>query len=84
MPAGSIVVIHSAYAGGLMGQEMMARGLRERFGYGLEPLPGGVFESWLVPLLPDIMEEPLTHQNPLAWLLRYKTQQFRTEVFRVK
>ncbi len=42
------------------------------------------FESWLVPLLPDIMEEPITHQNPLAWLLRYRRQDFATWLFVIR
>lgn len=35
------------------------------------------------PLLPDIMEEPVTHVNPLAWYLRYMRQNFETTVFQV-
>jgi 4-amino-4-deoxy-L-arabinose transferase-like glycosyltransferase len=35
------------------------------------------------PLLPDIMEEPVTHVNPLAWHLRYFRQNFETTVFEV-
>lgn len=82
MEAGSILAVHSAYAGGREGLRMLAGGLARR--YELAPLEGGVFESRLVPLLPDIMEQPLTHQNPLAWLLRYRTQYFRTELYLVK
>ncbi len=36
-----------------------------------------------LPLLPDIMMEPFTHTNPLAWYLRYRTQLFETSVLRV-
>lgn len=35
------------------------------------------------PLLPDIMEEPGTHVNPLAWHLRYIRQNFETSVLEV-
>ena len=42
-----------------------------------------VFESRIVPLLPDIMEVPGTHPNPLAWFYRYQPQTFRTIVFRI-
>jgi len=81
MPPGSLVVLHSAYSGGLEGQSHFVRLLREDFGYDLKLMDKAVFTSSLVPLLPDIMEEPLTHQNPLAWLLRYRRQEFRTEVY---
>lgn len=84
MPSGSVVVLSSAYAGGLQGLQMQIQVLREKYGYDLQPLPNALFESTLVPLLPDIMEEPGTHQNPLAWLLRYVPQHFQTEVFVVK
>ena len=84
MPPGSVVAVHSAYAGGFEGQARFIRFLRGSFGYNLRPLEKGIFTSWLVPLLPDIMEEPLTHQNPLAWLLRYRRQDFRTELFVVE
>ena len=39
--------------------------------------------SWVVPLLPDIMERPGTHQNPMAWMLRYRKQHFRTTIHEV-
>lgn len=35
------------------------------------------------PILPDIMQEPLTHQNPLAPLLRYRRQIFATTILQV-
>lgn len=35
------------------------------------------------PLLPDIMEEPLTHTNPLAWYLRYRRQTYETIILKV-
>lgn len=36
-----------------------------------------------IPLLPDIMEEPLAHTNPLAFYLRYRRQYFETVVLKV-
>jgi len=42
------------------------------------------FEARLVPLLPDIMENPDTHQNPAAWFYRYYPQRFRTVVLRIE
>jgi 4-amino-4-deoxy-L-arabinose transferase-like glycosyltransferase len=41
------------------------------------------FASISYPLLPDIMEEPGTHVNPLAWHLRYIRQNFETAVLEV-
>lgn len=35
------------------------------------------------PLFPDLMEEPGTHVNPLAWHLRYMRQNFETTVLEV-
>ena len=78
MAPGSVVAIHSAY-GGPSTQSALLRLLGER--YDLRPLGRGFFHASIVPLLPDIMEEPLTHQNPLAWLLRYQRQQFSTFLF---
>jgi len=42
------------------------------------------FESRIVPLLPDIMENPDTHQNPVAWFYRCYPQRFRTVVLRIE
>jgi hypothetical protein len=81
MPVGSILALHSAY-GGPEKQRYLFGMLAQR--YVLTPIPNGVFESWLVPLLPDIMEDPGTHQNPLAWMLRYRKQSFRTDLYRVE
>jgi len=41
------------------------------------------FEASIVPLLPDIMEIPGTHPNPLAWVFRYHRQRFRTVVLQI-
>ena len=42
------------------------------------------FSRRALPLLPDIMQESLTHQNPLAWLLRYQWQYFETSVMQIQ
>jgi 4-amino-4-deoxy-L-arabinose transferase-like glycosyltransferase len=41
------------------------------------------FEAVTVPLLPDIMENPDTHTNPVAWFYRYAPQRFRTVILRI-
>lgn len=41
------------------------------------------FRSDLVPLLTDIMEEPGTHQNPLAFVFRYNRQSFKTVIYKI-
>jgi len=42
------------------------------------------FRAEIVPLLPDIMEIPGTHPNPLAWFYRYHRQQFYTVVLAIE
>ena len=78
MESGSVVALHSAY-GGRDGVAFLETLLSRR--YKLKPVPGGYFESRLVPLFPDIMAEPGTHQNPLAWGLRYQPQEFQTRLY---
>jgi hypothetical protein len=80
MEPGSVVALHSAY-GGPSGLSFIEALLAKR--YHLKPVRGGVFESSIVPLLPDIMQEGGTHQNPLAWALRYQTQRFQTRLYLV-
>ena len=41
------------------------------------------FEATIIPLLPDVMENPDTHQNPAAWFYRYQRQRFRTVILRI-
>ena len=78
MEPGSVVALHSAY-GGRAGVAFLETILSRR--YKLKPVPGGYFESRIVPLFPDIMQEPGTHQNPLAWGLRYQPQEFQTRLY---
>jgi len=88
LAAGDYLCLHSAY-GGLsryptllpavrLGEQMER--LRSRYDFD----EAAWFESRLVPLLPDIMENPDTHQNPVAWFYRYQPQRFRTVILRIK
>lgn len=88
---GDYVCLHSGY-GGLNLAPLLAEHLRfGRFGRQIEMLSRhyeleevGVFGSELIALLPDIMENPDSHQNPAAWFFRYQPQRFRSTVFRIK
>ena len=73
-----IVCLSSAY-GGMGAFYPATRWLRERHGARLI----AHFESTLVPFLPDIMQEPFSHQNPLALTFRYTPQYFRTEIYQI-
>ncbi len=61
----------------LVGDEFQR--LRDR--YQLELL--GQFQTGIVPIFPDLMEQRQQEQTPLAWLLRYQPQSFETRVYRV-
>jgi hypothetical protein len=76
-PPGSYVVLSSAYGG----PEAYNRTLAQLTGQMGGEVVAGPFESWLVPLLPDIMQSPqFGHQSPMAWIYRYLPQQFRSVV----
>jgi hypothetical protein len=81
MPRGSILALHSSY-GGFENVEFVRMVLARR--YRLFSLQDGVFRSQLTPLLPDIMRDPISHQNPMAWFLRYQTQHFETSLYLVE
>lgn len=78
LPEGAVLILSSAYP---------APDLRQ---YRLEPLQAAdepdanPFHASLLPLLPDIMEQPMTAQNPLAWNFRYSFQRFTTTVYVVR
>jgi dolichyl-phosphate-mannose-protein mannosyltransferase len=78
LPRGSILCISSAYGGAGAFKQMRPWLIKT---YRLELLAS--YESRLIPLFPDIMQEPHTHQNPLALTYRYIPQKFRTEIYRV-
>ncbi len=78
LPPGSILVLHSAYGGrtNFIDTQNNLANL-----YRLKVLKR--FESKIIPLLPEIMEEPGTHQNPAAWIFRYRQQKFETVVYEI-
>lgn len=80
MPAGSVLVLGTAYGGNeAVGAQIAALSQR----YDLRPLTPMPFTSQIVPLMDDIMTDPMFNQNPLAWVLRYVPQNFATQVFQV-
>ena len=77
LPAGAIVCIHSLY--GPEATAVVERYLIDHY----EVDRVQVFEDSIIPLLPDVMASPESHQNPMGWVLRYTPQPFRTSVYRV-
>ena len=75
----SYVVLHSAY-GGMTSYQGAVRALESIYDVRIEE----VFGAWIIPLLPDIMEEPGTHQNPAAWFFRYRRQEFETVILQIR
>lgn len=81
MPAGSVLVLGTAYGGNeAVGAQMAALSQQ----YDLRPLTPVPFTSQIVPLMDDIMTDPMFNQNPLAWVLRYVPQNFATQIFQVQ
>ena len=78
LPPSSILVLHSAYGGMKNYQETKKMLLHY---YNLKVLR--TFNSELVPLLPEVMEEPFAHQNPTAWVFRYIPQHFETTIYEI-
>ena len=76
--SGSVICLSSAY-GGAKAFAAHTKWLMRNF----DAQRLALFESEITPLLPDIMQEPQTHQNPLALTFRYTPQKFRTEVYRI-
>lgn len=80
IPAGSILVLGTAYGGAnAVGATLAA--LESQ--YHLRPLLPAPFRSEIIPLMDDVMPEPLYNQNPLAWVLRYASQPFATQIYEV-
>ncbi len=86
---GDYVCLHSAYGGlspvptllaSMLRFDRQIELLRQRY----DVTEAAWFDSSLVPLLPDIMENPDTHTNPAAWFYRYTPQRFRTVIFRIE
>lgn len=81
MPAGAVLVLGTAYGGdeavGALLTELSTR-------YNLQPLTPEPFRSELLPLMDDIMVNPMFNQNPMGWVMRYVPQRFATQIFRVE
>jgi len=77
IPPGSVLVLSSRYQGDLYLHYLATQ-------YQLTELTDEPFVSSLLPLFPDIMVQPGTEQNPLAWHYRYQWQTWETRVFRVE
>lgn len=80
LPKEAIVCVHSAYGG----MNMMFNTVMDLKNMSSEVKPLGEFDSALVPLFTDIMEEPYSHQNPMAFVLRYENQTFKTVLYQMK
>lgn len=78
LPSGSILCLHSAYGGMDVFQHVL-RYVHEQ--YHLTELKRSY--TSIVPLLPDVMQEPVSHQNPLAWFFRYQKQRFYTVIYQI-
>ncbi len=78
LPDGAVVCVHSAYGG----KDAMRHFRRRLLPQNPEKI--AQFEATIIPLLPDIMEEPISHQNPLAWIFRYHPQHTTTTIYTVE
>ncbi len=79
LPDGAVLCLHSAY-GGTSAMRFHLSNLAQD--YELQQL--GQFNARIIPLLPDVMQEPLSHQNPMAWVFRYQPQSMTTFIFKVE
>ena len=78
LPSGAVVCLTSAY-GGAWAISQHTIQLQQKY----QPKLLMSFEARIVPLLPDVMQEPMTHQNPLAITFRYTPQDFRTDIYQI-
>jgi len=77
---GALVVLSSAYGGPEYYRAAESQLVRQLGA----TVAAGPFESWLVPMLPDIMQSPqYGHQSPLAWIYRFAPQRFQTVILRI-
>ncbi len=79
LPAGAVLCLTSAYGGITAFEQYKIRRLPR-----YQPELLAAFGARIVPLLPDVMQEPGTHQNPLALTFRYTPQHFRTEIYLIR
>ncbi len=80
MEPGAVLVLGNAY-GGNEAVGAMLDALSQR--YELQPLISQPFRSQIVPLMDDIMVNPMFNQNPMGWVMRYVPQHFATNIYRV-
>lgn len=78
LPNNSYLILHSSY-GGLNNYYRTQDQLNRRY----EVYKIREFSDYIVPLFPDVMEEPMSHQNPSAWFFRYREQNFKTAIFHI-
>ena len=79
LPDDSYVVLHSSYGGMYQYLKLQDDLIRN---YKVRKIEE--FDDWIVPLFPDVMENPGTHQNPAAWFMRYHEQNFKTSIYFVE
>ncbi|MCD6385031.1 hypothetical protein J7M23_04560, partial [Candidatus Sumerlaeota bacterium] len=78
LPENAVVCLHTVYGGSAAMDYLLLSIARQ---YKFQEI--GRFEASIIPLLPDVMEEPISHQNPLAWVLRYRPQTTATFIYRI-
>ncbi|MGI8905767.1 MAG: ArnT family glycosyltransferase [Candidatus Sumerlaeaceae bacterium] len=79
LPGGSWVVLGNQY-GGNQSVDVLGQQIRSRYTVQEIQPP---FSARIVPLMDDIMVDPLFNQNPMGWVLRYTPQTFFTRVLHV-
>lgn len=80
---GDYIILPSVYGGLGRGGWTQYQAVKKEISMLLPAKELKTFAYISYPLLPDIMEEPGTHVNPLAWHLRYIRQNFETAVLEV-
>ena len=79
LPPGSWVILGNEYGGN---EAMMGILQQLRTTYSVQEIEP-TFSARVIPLMDDIMVDPLFNQNPMGWVLRYMPQTFFTRVLRV-
>lgn len=85
---GDYIVLSSFYGrtgagggGGWREYQVLKKEVETAYPYPVAEL--GRFAYVSLPLFPDIMEETITHTNPLAFIFRYRLQRFESVVYKV-
>jgi hypothetical protein len=76
---GSLVILGDHYGGPELAGSMAAA-IRQRY---VVDESAGQFSSQIVPLMDDIMVQPMFNQNPMGWVMRYVPQIFHTRILRI-